>query len=595
MSDLDVEPEAPPAATVERWCFDLIRADELDAKLGPTPPPDLAADEAWEVNPPVRSALRPSRPAPLVVCERSPRTPRPGALARREVRAGLIHTLLHHELQAAELFAWGLLAFPEAPRAFRAGLVRLALEELRHLRLYAGHLRELGGEIGAHPVRDWFWQRVSTCASPLEFVALVGLGLEGANLEHSARLAAQFRAAGDEAGARVLEVVERDEVAPRRLRQALVRTPQRRAPRLRSLARRPAPPPVAGGAARQAAQRGRAPPRRARRRLPRTPRRRASRRRPRVSARPRLWVLNLDAEYELEAGRRYAPTRHVRALVERERERLLGTLVAPGDAVLTGAELDSQALARAYPEHVGVAWSPTPRALRSLARAGAHVDSPDVETLRRVNARPFAAAVRAPLVGASFAKVVAHALDEVLALVARPASSGWLVRRTFGAAGRARRRLHAGRPTADEGAWLAAGLRRGPLLVEPWVEVTREYTRSGWVHRDGRVIVAPPCFQETTSEGAWIRTALAAPDEVTRDDDERLGAAAQAAGDALATAGYFGPFGIDAFRHRLEGRRGDVLNPMSEINARFTMDWAESLGERADALLSSAPTATPRP
>ena len=42
---------------------------------------------------------------------------------------------------------------------------------------------------------------------------LMGLGLEGANLEHSARFAAAFRAAGDEAGARILERVEHEEVA----------------------------------------------------------------------------------------------------------------------------------------------------------------------------------------------------------------------------------------------------------------------------------------------------------------------------------------------------------------------------------------------
>jgi hypothetical protein len=52
---------------------------------------------------------------------------------------------------------------------------------------------------------------------------------------------------------------------------------------------------------------------------------------------PRVWVLNLDAEHELEAGARYAPTRHLAAIVARESRRLLGTLVAPGDVVLVKA------------------------------------------------------------------------------------------------------------------------------------------------------------------------------------------------------------------------------------------------------------------
>ncbi len=73
-------------------------------------------------------------------------------------------------------------------------------------------MRSLGTEFGAHPVRDWFWQRVPRCATPAAFVALQGLGLEGANLDHCPRFAAQFRAAGDEAGARILERVQQDEI-----------------------------------------------------------------------------------------------------------------------------------------------------------------------------------------------------------------------------------------------------------------------------------------------------------------------------------------------------------------------------------------------
>jgi uncharacterized ferritin-like protein (DUF455 family) len=147
------------------------------------------------------------------VTARGPRTPSAEALARHEIRARLVHTFLHHELQAAELFAWAVLAFPGTPRAFRAGLVRLCREELAHLASYRAHLERLGFAVGDFPVRDWFWERVASCEDAASFVALQGLGLEGANLEHSARFAASFRAAGDEEGARILEEVERDETA----------------------------------------------------------------------------------------------------------------------------------------------------------------------------------------------------------------------------------------------------------------------------------------------------------------------------------------------------------------------------------------------
>ncbi len=301
-----------------------------------------------------------------------------------------------------------------------------------------------------------------------------------------------------------------------------------------------------------------------------------------MSTPPRVWVLNLDAEHELEAGTRYTPTLALRAIVARERRRLLGSLVAPGDVVLeeriTGREADPHdGLTRGLQ---GLAWSPTPRALARLAQSGARVPvAPPVAVLRAVNARPFAAAVRAPLAGASFAKRVVATLEEVLEQLARPAADGWLVRRTFGAAGRGRRRIAPGRPTDAELAWLLASLRRGVLVIEPWVRVTREFTRSAWVTPRGAVVLSAPCFQHTNAHGAWRRTERAERGAVSPGDDERLAQAVQAAGEALARAGYFGPFGIDAFRHRTE--HGEALNPLSEINARFTMDWTTAMAGKA--------------
>lgn len=79
--------------------------------------------------------------------------------------------------------------------------------------LYRRHIEQLGFAIGDFPVRDWFWERVPRCRSPVEFVATMGMGFEGANLEHSARFARLFREAGDEAGAALQERVGREEIA----------------------------------------------------------------------------------------------------------------------------------------------------------------------------------------------------------------------------------------------------------------------------------------------------------------------------------------------------------------------------------------------
>ncbi|HUR26675.1 MAG TPA: hypothetical protein VM509_00695 [Planctomycetota bacterium] len=293
----------------------------------------------------------------------------------------------------------------------------------------------------------------------------------------------------------------------------------------------------------------------------------------------RAWVLNLDAEHELEARGNYAPTLHLKALVARESARLVGQLVAHGDVIVTEELLASGGkaaeAARGLP---GYAWSPTPSATKLLVRAGAiPVAAPAVAVLRTVNERAFAALVREPLAKSSFEKRVVGSIDAALLELSRPAPEGWLVRRAFGAAGRGRRRLRSGIPSEGERAWLDASLRRGALVIEPWVRVTVEHTRSAWIERDGTTSISPPCFQATTEHGAWLRTELAPRGDVSREDDARLEEAVAVAGEALARAGYFGPFGIDAYRHQLPGSTKTVLNPLSEINARFTMDWATAM------------------
>ena len=289
---------------------------------------------------------------------------------------------------------------------------------------------------------------------------------------------------------------------------------------------------------------------------------------------PVAWVLNLDAEHELEAPRGWQPTDRLRSIVRAQRERLRGALVGPRDVVLEEDDLVN-GLRRAAGLR-GLAWLPTPRALKILAAAGAVcTPTPPLEVLQRVNRRDWAARLRAPLAQDSFEKHVVLDIDSALARLALPSGRGWLVRRGFGAAGRGRRRIRSGRPDAGEMAWLVASLRLGPLVVEPWMELVREHTRSGLVRPDGSLLLSAPCFQTTTEEGAWTGTRRAEAGELPRADDDRLAHMLETVGRALADEGYRGPYGIDAWSCRIDGRV--VLNPLSEVNARFTMDWADAL------------------
>jgi uncharacterized ferritin-like protein (DUF455 family) len=198
----------PPAGTLEGWALAYLTASTLAAKF------ELAeAPEGAEENAPCRASARPQRPAPLVCAQFRRKTPGREALRSPARRAELMHTFLHHELQAAELFCWAILAFPDAPELFRRGLARIARDEVRHMTLYRDHLAHLGHAFGDFPVRDWFWERVPAAKSPVEFVATLGIGFEGGNLDHALRFAQWFRAVGDESGARLQERIFEEEIS----------------------------------------------------------------------------------------------------------------------------------------------------------------------------------------------------------------------------------------------------------------------------------------------------------------------------------------------------------------------------------------------
>lgn len=206
-----VAPAAPrcpfAAGTIERWAFDYVVSSDLAYKLAPPEPPRVT--DSGER--PLRG-LRPGRPPELRVVTRAKGPKGKDALVDRRKRAHLFHTFFHHELQAAELMANAIVAFPDAPRAFRVGLVRILFDEVRHMQAYVGHVRALGESIGAFPVRDWFWERLGDVSSPAAFVAAMGVGFEGGNLDHVARFARSLDDVGDLDGARIVRRVGEEEI-----------------------------------------------------------------------------------------------------------------------------------------------------------------------------------------------------------------------------------------------------------------------------------------------------------------------------------------------------------------------------------------------
>lgn len=193
--------------SLRAFCLGVLGATTLAGKLDP-PPAGLADDD-------LRAAALPAlpgRPPGLQPSRRRVVVPSLRGYPDPAQRARLLHSWFNHELQAVELFAWALLRFTDAPAAFRRGLLVLLADEQRHALLYLGRLAASGVAPGDLPVSAYLWGKRRLMDSPRRFVAAMCLLFENANLDHSLDGAVAARAAGDEATARVLEQVHREEV-----------------------------------------------------------------------------------------------------------------------------------------------------------------------------------------------------------------------------------------------------------------------------------------------------------------------------------------------------------------------------------------------
>jgi uncharacterized ferritin-like protein (DUF455 family) len=184
----------------------IVLTEDIDRKL--TPPPGELTDA--EPGPPFRPNA-PGRPPNLRFQTRIG-VPSLEGMPDPAQRRRILHALANHELQAAELFAWALLAFPDTPPEFRRGLLHILEDEQRHTRMYIARMEDAGARFGDYPVNGYFWGKVETITTPLRFLCAMSLTFENANLDHTEDYAEAARRAGDQKTAAVIDRVHLDEI-----------------------------------------------------------------------------------------------------------------------------------------------------------------------------------------------------------------------------------------------------------------------------------------------------------------------------------------------------------------------------------------------
>jgi hypothetical protein len=303
------------------------------------------------------------------------------------------------------------------------------------------------------------------------------------------------------------------------------------------------------------------------------------------------WVLNLDADIELAAIASgapgalagYSPRRSTQQAMSRFAPKLAASLLDLAQDVIV--DDDSPPLsARGL---VGRAFCPTPRALRLLRRAGAAIEPhPAWEVLARANSRAFSSSLGTTLPGALFVADEGEARSLLRTPPPPELAVAWRVKRNFGMTGRGQRVVAPSGVSDQDLAFVRAGLVEGGVQIEPDVAIANEFAIHGLLAAGGALTLGPLVKQRCDARGAWVSSdRIEAGQAPPQDFVAALVTEAERVATALNAAGYFGPFGVDAYTYRVGCRKGSTegdaerlgaigLQPRGEINARYTMGFA---------------------
>jgi uncharacterized ferritin-like protein (DUF455 family) len=147
-----------------------------------------------------------------------PRMVAPRHLPRRALttpagRAALIHALAHIEFNAINLALDAVWRFARMPQTYYQDWFGVAVEEARHFILLRNHLVALGFDYGSFDAHDGLWEMAAkTRCSVLARMGLVPRLLEARGLDASPAIRDKLRQAGDDAAARIVDIILQDEV-----------------------------------------------------------------------------------------------------------------------------------------------------------------------------------------------------------------------------------------------------------------------------------------------------------------------------------------------------------------------------------------------
>lgn len=187
----------------------ILLSPEIEQKLLPAES-ELTDDRP---GPPLRID-QPARTDSLRFAGRKEAPPIPpvGTFHEATKRAIAHHIMANHELQALEIMAATLLAYPDAPPEFRRGMLEVMADEQRHTRMHIERAAAYGLDFGELKVNGYFWKKSQAFTSVMDYLAGLPLVFEGGNLDHTLEFERLFLSVNDRRGGAVMRRIHEDEI-----------------------------------------------------------------------------------------------------------------------------------------------------------------------------------------------------------------------------------------------------------------------------------------------------------------------------------------------------------------------------------------------
>lgn len=157
----------------------------------------------------------PARSSKIKLSDKKLKFPK-GHFHEVEKKAIALHSFANHELLAIEMMACALLIYPHHTpelKKFKRGVLKSLRDEQKHFGLYIQRLEELGYEFGDFPLNDFFWEQMQRLKTPSQYLSVMALTFEAANLDFAHYYKHVFKELGDEKTASILHTVLEDEIS----------------------------------------------------------------------------------------------------------------------------------------------------------------------------------------------------------------------------------------------------------------------------------------------------------------------------------------------------------------------------------------------